>query len=103
MQAKGKSLHAAEAAQAAVVAPLQLEVTRLTEQLEGLQSLYASELAGIEASARQQAASAAAVRAEAQAAVDSLAGSSSLQQKPRGEADRAAGLGLDIAQLQVGS
>lgn len=100
MQAKADSIQAAEAARAAAVVPLQAEVARLTERVQNLQQLHSTELAAIEAAARQQAAAA---HAEAQAVVDRLAASgSSLQQQLRGESERAEGLSADLVRLQVG-
>lgn len=99
LQAKEESLQAAEAARAAAVAPLQAEVARLTERVQGLQQLHASELAALEAAARQQAAAA---HSEAQAVVDRLTASgASLQQQLRGEGQRAEGLAADLARMQV--
>ena len=99
LQAKAESIQAAEAARAAVVAPLQAEVARLTECVHSLQQLHSSELGVIEAAAREQAA---AVQAEAQAAIDRLATSgSSLQHQLRGERQRAQAATEDAARLQV--
>lgn len=92
-------MQAAQAARAAAVAPLQAEVARLTERVQGLQQLHASELADLEAAARQQTAAA---QADAQAAVDRLTASgASLQQRLQGESQRAEGLAADVARMQV--
>jgi hypothetical protein len=99
LQAKAESMQVAEAARAAVVAPLQAEVARLTERVHSLQQVHSRELGVIEAAARQQAAAA---QAEAQEAINRLAASgSSLQHQLRGEMQRAQDAVADAARLQV--
>jgi uncharacterized membrane protein YgcG len=81
------------------VAPLQAQVQRLVESVEGLRAAHAAELAALEAAAAQAAAAAA---ADSQAALDRLsAGGAELQRKLRGERDRAEGLEQDVRKLQV--
>lgn len=98
-QAKEEGRLAADRALAAAVAPLQAEVSRLTERVAALQQLHARELAAIEASARQQVAGA---QAEAHAAIDRLtAASSGLQRELRGQEHQAEALAADLARAQV--
>lgn len=74
-------------------------MSRLTERVSSLQKLHASELAAIEASARQQAAAA---QAEAQAALDRLSAAGAAVRRERdGETARSEGLAGDVARLQV--
>lgn len=74
-------------------------MSRLTERVSSLQKLHASELAAIEASARQQAAAA---QAEAQAALDRLSAAGAAVRRERdAEATRSEGLAGDVARLQV--
>lgn len=99
MQAKAEGMQAAEAARAAAVAPLQAEVSRLTERVHGLQKLHTTELAAIEVSARQQAAAA---QAEAQAALDRLGSAGAAVRRERdATAARAEGLATQVTRLQV--
>lgn len=92
-------MQAAEAARAAAVAPLQAEVSRLTERVQGLQKLHTTELAALEASVRQQAAAA---QAEAQAALDRLSSAGTAVRRERdATAARAEGLATQVTRLQV--
>lgn len=96
--AKAEGLHAAEAARAAAVAPLQAEVSRLTERVIALQQQHATEVAAIEAAARRQADAA---QGEAQAVVDRLsAAGRDLERELRGESARAEGLAADLVRVQ---
>ena len=92
-------MQAAEAARASAVAPLQAEVSRLTERVNSLQTLHTTELAAIQASARQQGAAA---QAEAQAALDRLSSAGATARRERdAAAARAEGLAVDLGRLQV--
>lgn len=92
-------MQAAEAARVAAVAPLQAQVAHLTERVQGLQQLHASELAALEAAARQQAAAA---QAESQAVADRLSATgASLHRQLRSESQRSEVLASDLARMQV--
>lgn len=86
-----QALDVAEAARAAAVAPLQAEVSRLTQRVLALQQLHTRELAAAEAAVRQQ----------AQAAADQLAvAGSSAQRELRGEQARAEGLAAELTRVR---